>query len=105
MRRVFLIFAAAVLLYTSIENMKTEAADQQVTLMLGGKFCEFYPKQVTEALMKVKGVKAVDLQSMKGHAIVSHDGTVKTEDLVAAVNGVKGERMGVEWYCTAQGMK
>jgi len=92
-------------LYAGVESMKTEAADPQATLMLGGKFCEYYPKQVTEALMKVKGVKAVDLQSMKGHALVSHDGTVKTEDLVAAVNVVKGERMGVKWYCTAEAMK
>jgi periplasmic mercuric ion binding protein len=81
------------------------AADQTVTLMLGGKFCEFYPKELTDALTAVKGVKAVDLKSMKGHAVVTHDGSAKPEALVAAVKGVKGTKMGMEWYCTAEAMK
>jgi mercuric ion binding protein len=81
------------------------AADPSVMLMLGGKFCDFYPKEITAGLMAVKGVKAVDLQSMKGHAVVTHDGSVKPETLVAAVKGVKGTKMGMEWFCTAEPMK
>ena len=81
------------------------AADPAVTLMLGGKFCDFYPKEITEGLMAVKGVKAVDLKSMKGHAVVTHDGSVKPEALVAAMKGVKGTKMGMEWFCTAEVMK
>jgi copper chaperone CopZ len=81
------------------------AAGQKVTLMLGGRFCEFYPKEITEALMLVKGVKAVDLKSLKGHAIVEHDGSVKSESLVEAMKKVKGTKMGMEWYCTAEAMK
>ena len=81
------------------------AADQKTTLMLGGKFCEFYPKEITDALMGVKGVQAVDLKSMKGHAVVMQDGTVKPETLVTAMKGVKGTKMGMEWYCTAEAMK
>jgi copper chaperone CopZ len=83
----------------------TEAAGKPITLMLGGKFCEFYPKELTEALMKVKGVKGVDLKSMKGHAVVEHDDSVKPEALVAAMKNVKGTKMGMEWYCTAEAMK
>jgi periplasmic mercuric ion binding protein len=81
---------------------QAEAAEQKTTLMLGGHFCEFYPKEITDALMAVKGVKAVDLKSMKGHAVVTHDESVKPEELVAAMNGVKGTKMGIEWYCTAE---
>jgi hypothetical protein len=50
-------------------------------------------------------VKAVDLNSMGGQAIVSHDGTVKSEDLMEAMKGVKGTKAGVDWYCTAELMK
>jgi periplasmic mercuric ion binding protein len=104
MRRV-LSLAVAVILGMGVAAMQTEAAEQKVTLVLGGKFCEFYPKEITGALMKVKGVTDVDLKSMSGHAIVTTDGTVKPEELVAAMKGVKGTKMGIEWYCTAEVMK
>jgi copper chaperone CopZ len=103
MRRV-LSLAVVVMLGMGV-LMQAQAADQKLTLMLGGKFCDFYPKEITDALMKVKGVTGVDLKSMEGHAIVTTDGTVKPEDLVSAMKGVKGTKMGVEWYCTAEVMK
>jgi periplasmic mercuric ion binding protein len=81
------------------------AADQTVTLMLGGQYCEFYPKELTQALMSVKGVKSVDLRSMKGHAIVEHDGSVMETQLIIAIKKVKGTKGGVEWYCDAEVMK
>ncbi len=77
------------------------AADQKVMLMLGGKFCEMYPDAIQTALKKVTGVKAVDLKSMKGHAVVTGDGTMKPDQVAAAVNGVKGDG----WHCTAEVMK
>lgn len=78
------------------------AAEQKVTLMLGGKFCEFYPEAVETALKNVAGVKGVDLKSMKGHAVVEVDaGKVKPDQLASAVNGVKGEG----WHCKAEVMK
>lgn len=77
------------------------AADQKVMLMLGGKFCEMYPDAIQAALKKVAGVKAVDLKSMKGHAVVTGDGTMKPDQLAAAVNGVKGDG----WHCKAEVMK
>ena len=73
------------------------AAEQKVTLMLGGKFCDSYTGEVEKALKKVGGVKAVDFKSMKGHAIVTADASVKPKDLVSAVNGVKGDG----WECKA----
>jgi len=78
------------------------AAEQKVTLMLGGKFCDAYLGDVREALMKVSGVKDVDFKSMKGHAVVKVEGDKAMPDQLAqAVNGVKGDG----WHCTAQAMK
>jgi len=78
------------------------ATEQKIMLMLGGKFCEAYLGDVEASLAKLPGVKAVDLKSMKGHAIVTTDGaTIKANQLTAAVNGVKGDG----WHCTGQVMK
>ncbi len=80
----------------------TAAEGKQITLMLGGKFCEFYPDDIEKALTELSGVKAVDLKSMKEHAIVTVDTSkTKTEELTAAVNKVKGSG----WHCTAEVMK
>ncbi|HUK55051.1 MAG TPA: heavy metal-associated domain-containing protein [Nitrospiria bacterium] len=105
MRRMWVNAVMAVVLVMGILAIQTQAADQQVTLMLGGQYCEFYPKEITDALMAVKGVKSVDLQSMKGHAIVEHDGSVKEEQLLDAIKTVKGTKGGVDWYCDAEVMK
>ncbi len=77
------------------------AEDKQIKLMLGGKFCEFYPDDIKKALTELSGVKAVDLKSMKGHVLVTVD-TSKTKpgELTAAVNKVKGSG----WHCTAEVM-
>ncbi len=78
------------------------AAEQKVTLMLGGKFCEFYPEAIDTALKNVSGVKSVELKSKKGHAVVEVEaGKVKPEQLTDAVNAVKGEG----WHCKADVMK
>ncbi len=90
---------------TALVAQPALADDATTTLMLGGRFCEFYPREITNALTGVKGVKVVDLQKLKGHAVVTHDGTVKPEALVAAMKTVKGTRMGMEWFCTAEAMK
>lgn len=78
------------------------AGEEKVMLMLGGKYCDAYSGDVHNALTKVAGVKAVDLKSMKGHAVVAiESGKVKPEQLATAVNGVKGDG----WYCTGAVMK
>lgn len=78
------------------------ATEQTLTLTLGGQFCEFYPTELTAGLKGVKGVTDVDLTTMKDHAIVKTDGTVKIADLVAAVKNVKGTKLGIHWFCTAE---
>ena len=93
-----LVFAIGVVLV----GVTAWAADQKVTLMLGGKFCEFYPEAVETALKKVSGVTGVDLKSKKGHAVVEVEaGKVTPDQLADAVNGVKGEG----WHCKAEVMK
>ena len=86
----------------SLLAVQVGAADQTVTLMLGGKFCDSHLDDVDGALKKVAGVKDVDLKSMKGHAVVKVEPSkAKPEQLVAAVNGVKASG----WNCTAEVMK
>jgi copper chaperone CopZ len=84
---------------------QAKGSDQKVLLMLGGHSCESHSEKITEALMAVKGVKSVDLKSLKGHVTVIHDGNVKQEDLVTAIEGVKGVYMDAEWHCTAEVME
>src|SRR5262245_19470422 len=87
---------------SSIGGGVAQAADQKVTLMLGGKFCEAYLGDVRDALTKIPGVKNVDFKSMKGHAVVTVEGDkAKPEQLAKAVYEVKGDG----WHCTAQAMK
>jgi len=86
-------------------SASVEAAGKQTVLMLGGNYCDSYPKELTDALTAVKGVTGVDLKSMKGHVVVSHEDTVTAETLVAAIKKVKGTKAGVEWSCTAMVME
>ena len=71
------------------------AADQKITLALGGKMCDLYRPSVEAALKKVPGVTALDFKSVKGAVVVTADASVKPGKLEDAVNGVKGEG----WYC------
>ncbi len=94
--------ALAVLFAMFVVALPVLAADQQVTLALGGKFCEFYGGDVQKALMNVTGVKAVDLGSKRGHAVVTVDaGKASPSQLAAAVNAVKGDG----WHCKAEVVK
>jgi mercuric ion binding protein len=90
---------AATALGMSLAATQAWAAEEKITLALGGKFCEFYPDAIKEALQKVPGVTAVDFKSKKGHAVVSGDAEkMKPDQLVSAVNGVKGDG----WHCKAE---
>jgi copper chaperone CopZ len=77
------------------------AAEQKVTLALGGKMCDLYRPSVEAALKKVPGVTALDFKSVKGSVVVTADVRVKPDQLEDAVNGVKGEG----WYCKAEAKK
>jgi copper chaperone CopZ len=94
--------SVAVIFGASLIASFAEAADQQVVLMLGGESCEKHMREVKTALKRVERVRSVDLTSMEGHAIVrAETGSVKPEQLTAAVGGVKG----TNWHCTAEVMK
>ena len=73
------------------------AADQKITLALGGKMCDLYRPSVEAALKKVPGVTALDFKSVKNSVVVTADAPVKPGKLEETVNGVKGEG----WYCEA----
>lgn len=95
------ILSAAAVLALGVWVAPSLAADQKVTLMIGGKFCDKYLGDVESALKKVAGVKAVDTKSMKGHVIVTVDGGKATgKQLADAVGAVKGEG----WNCKADVM-
>jgi copper chaperone CopZ len=54
---------------------------------------------VKSALKSVPGVANVDLKSKKGHAVVTGEaGKMKADQLVQAVNDVKGDG----WECKAE---
>jgi len=74
------------------------AAEQKVTLALGGKMCDLYRPSVEAALKKVSGVTALDFKSVKGSVIVTADAAIKPDKLADAVNDVKGDG----WYCEAK---
>jgi copper chaperone CopZ len=94
--------SVAVVLGAALLASVAAAADQQVVLMLGRESCEKHMKEVKTALRRVEGVRSVDLASMQGHAIIRPEtGSVKPEQLMAAVGGVKG----TNWHCTAEVMK
>jgi len=71
---------------------------EKVKLDLGGKFCDFYPKEITDALMKLPGVKSVDAVKKQKFVTVEYEkGKVTPDQMVAAVGGVKGNG----WNCAA----
>ena len=72
---------------------------RRAILKLGGQFCEFDLPGVEQALLKVTGVKAVDLRTMKGAAMVTYEaGNVSPTAMLSAVRSVKGDG----YHCTAK---
>ncbi|MEK6762985.1 MAG: heavy-metal-associated domain-containing protein [Nitrospirota bacterium] len=68
-------------------------------IKLGGKFCNVYFKDVRDALTNVEGVKAIDLKSINGHAVVTVDSSkVEPEQIATAVSTVKSD----SWYSTGR---
>jgi hypothetical protein len=72
---------------------------RRAILKLGGQFCEFDLPGVEQALLRVTGVKAVDLRTMKGAVMVTYEaGNVSPTAMLSAVRSVKGDG----YYCTAK---
>ncbi len=75
------------------------ASDKEVTLNLGGKFCEFYPEDITAALKKLPGIKSVDAVERRKFVTVKYEGgKVTPQQMVTAIGGVKEEG---KWHCEA----
>ena len=70
-------------------------AEHKIILVLDENLCESYPKELTGALRAIEGVTRVDLTEARGHAIVSHDGRVSPEILVAVVKSANAARAGM----------
>lgn len=101
MRHMQIVILLVAAWWSGVESAQA-AAEQRVTLMLGGQYCDLYLGDVESALKQLTGIKSVDLKSMKGHAVVTVEGDKATANQLAqAVNGVKGEG----WHCSAQVMK
>jgi heavy-metal-associated domain-containing protein len=91
----------AMLFGLGLMSSVTLGADEELVIMLGGEGCESHPEQITKVLMAQKGIKSVDLKKMKGHAVVTSEGSTKPEALVKIIQGLKGSNNGVEWSCDA----
>lgn len=91
---------ATIIALISVTTSPAQAAtDKEVTLNLGGKFCEFYPEDITAALNKLPGVKSVDAEERRKFVIVKYeDGKVTPANMVTAIAGVKEEG---KWHCEA----
>lgn len=76
----------------------TETKPTKITLKLGGENCEFYLGAVEDALKNITGIQMVDLNSQKGQAFVTTNGTVEPKKIAEAVDALSGEG----WDCEAK---
>ncbi len=91
--------AIIIALVAATSSTAVAAADKEVTLNLGGKFCEFYPEDITAALKKLPGVNSVDAVERRKFVTVQYeDGKVTPQQMVTAIGGVKEEG---KWHCEA----
>jgi hypothetical protein len=98
MRKVLSLFLIFVLGFALIPDW-TRAAQQRVTIKLGGKYCRFHLFDLTESLKRVSGVIDVDFETLNGHVIVvMNAGKVNPDHLLSAVQQVKGDG----YYCNGK---
>lgn len=91
MNRVRISFVCVAVLLGSFE-LAQAVAERTVMLALDGQYCDLYLGEVESSLKQLAGVKAVDVKSRKGRAIVTIEGDKATPNqLVKAVNGLKGD--------------
>ncbi|MFI5247418.1 MAG: hypothetical protein ACHQWV_02565 [Nitrospirales bacterium] len=95
MRKLLSLFLLCVLGFALIPNL-TEAAQQRVTIKLGGRYCRFHLFDLTASLKRVSGVIDVDFETLNGHVIVvMNAGKVNPDHLLSAIHQVKGDG----YYC------
>ena len=77
---------------------KGETHEKTVRLDLGGKFCEFYPDEITDVVMALPGVKKVDAVKKRKFVMVEFDAEkAAPKEMIAAIEKLKGDR----WFCAA----
>jgi hypothetical protein len=83
-------------------NASAEASEQRVALMLSGSSCEENRKTLQQYFKTVHGVKAADLGSVPGFALVDIEaGTTTPDELTAAFNHASA----ISSQCQAQIME
>lgn len=82
----------------SNEHSESIGHPTNVTLKLSGNNCELYLGAVGTALETLQGVQETDLTTQTGQATIKTDGTVKTSQIVDAVDGLSGDG----WTCEAE---
>ena len=72
---------------------------KEVKINLSGPFCHKHPEEITEALMKRKGVVHVEAFSGRRYILVHYDGDqVTPQEMAAVLEGVKGSG----WRCKGE---
>ena len=98
--KAFVIPAITALAAFGLATSTAWAENKEVTLNLGGKFCEFYPEEITAALKKLPGVQSVNAAERQKFVIVRYEtAKVTPEQMVTAIAGVKEEG---KWHCEAR---
>ena len=81
---------------SGVQVFPEEPDIQEVTLELGGQSCDV--NHAESAVLHLKGIFMVDIESKPGYLIVSYDRLkVMTDDMVLVV----GKQRGAGWFCTA----
>ena len=76
-----------------------QSETQDVTLKLSGQSCDAYIVKVESALLRLRGVRLVDIEARKGHVVVGYDASqVSLPQILQTVANQRGEG----WFCTAQ---
>lgn len=93
----YLIIAGLIGLMAGVQPGWADKAEK-VRLDLGGKFCEFYPNEINDALVELPGVKKVDAVKKRKFVMVEFDAEkVTPKEMTEAIGKVKGSR----WFCAA----
>lgn len=81
---------------SGVKVFEAEPEIQEVTLKLGGQSCDVNAAE--SAVLRLKGVVMVDVESRKGYLIVGYDPTRVSLDMML---GAVGKKRGKDWFCMA----
>lgn len=94
------------LFFLSVQLFAAEPEVWEATLKLGGQSCDVNAAE--SAVLRLKGVVMVDVESRKGYLIVGYDPTRVSPDMMLGAVGKKRgkeksgkEKNGKDWFCSA----